>query len=166
MAMADCSSNRTAARHKTSPETWEQVKVAYTSGVGLSEIARKMQIPPGTVLARAKREGWTRQILAVKQQSKLQSNAITPAEAAADVLSERKDKSRLHLSRYVVDASRTSANSDGDLKIARNVKDVAVHSTLWPEQQAQGSGVLPGLSVYSKQTVINVDKRKSDSGAS
>ena len=161
--MADCSSNRTAARHKTSPETWEQVKVAYTSGVGLSEIARKMQIPPGTVLARAKREGWTRQILAVKQQSKLQSNAITPAEAAADVLSERKDKSRLHLSSYVVDASRTAANSDGDLKIARHVKDVAaVHSTIWPEQPSQGSGVMPPLSIYSKQTVISVDQRKSD----
>ena len=126
-------------RNKIPAATWEQVKVAYASGVGLREIARKMQIPAGTVLARAKREGWTRQILAVKQQSELQSNAITPAEAAANVLCERKGKSRLHLSRYVVDASRTAANSDGDLKIARNVKDVAaIHSTLWPEEPASG----------------------------
>jgi hypothetical protein len=93
----------------------------------------------------------------------MQSNAITPAEAPANVISERKDKSRLHLSKYVVDVSRTAANSDGDLKIARHVKDVAaVHSTIWPEQPSQGSGVMPPLSIYSKQTVISVDQRKSD----
>jgi hypothetical protein len=35
-------------RSKIPAATWEQVKIAYASGVGLREIARKMQIPPGS----------------------------------------------------------------------------------------------------------------------
>ena len=38
-------------RSRISPERWEQIKVAYVSGIGLREIARKMNIPEGTVLA-------------------------------------------------------------------------------------------------------------------
>ena len=47
-------------------ELWEQIKTAYASGIGLREIARKMELPSGTVLARAKCEGWTQQIAAAK----------------------------------------------------------------------------------------------------
>jgi hypothetical protein len=39
-------------------------KTAYAAGIGLRELARNMEIPAGTVLARAKREGWTQQIAA------------------------------------------------------------------------------------------------------
>jgi hypothetical protein len=35
-------------------------------GIGLREIARNMGIPEGTVLARAKREGWTRDIRSLR----------------------------------------------------------------------------------------------------
>jgi hypothetical protein len=38
--------------------TWQQIKAGYAAGIGLREIARNMDIPEGTVLARAKREGW------------------------------------------------------------------------------------------------------------
>jgi hypothetical protein len=51
-----------AVRSRISADAWQQVKTAYASGIGLREIARNMNIPEGTVLARAKREGWTRQI--------------------------------------------------------------------------------------------------------
>ena len=47
---------------KISTETREQVKIAYAAGAGLREIARKMNIPEGTVLAHAKRKDWTQQI--------------------------------------------------------------------------------------------------------
>jgi uncharacterized protein YjcR len=47
---------------RISRETWEQAKIAYAAGAGLREIARKMNIPEGTVLAHAQRKGWTRQI--------------------------------------------------------------------------------------------------------
>src|SRR5262249_9223437 len=40
-------------------EIWEEIKTAYAAGIGLREIARKMDIPQGTVLAHAKRHRWT-----------------------------------------------------------------------------------------------------------
>jgi len=151
----------TSMLRRISSDTWEQVKVAYASGIRLREIARNMNIPEGSVLARAKRQGWARQIETVKSKALVQSTAITPAQAAANVLRTRKDESRLHLSKYVVDASRTAANSDGDLKIARQVKDVAaVHSIIWPEGPQQGSGVVSPLSVFSRQTVLNVQVKE------
>ena len=53
------------------PDTWQQMKTAYASGIiGLREIARNMGIPEGTVLARAKREGWTREIQNAKALAK------------------------------------------------------------------------------------------------
>ena len=145
------------SQSRISKETWEQLKISYIAGAGLREIARNMNIPEGTMLARAKRHGWTRQIQTVRQQMDAQSDAITPAEAAANVLSTRKDKSRLNLSKYVTDASQTAAKSQGDLTIARHVKDVAaVHSTLWPEEPRQGSGKLGPLSIYADKAIIGV----------
>ena len=62
--------------------------------------------------------------------------AITPLDAVAGTLSKRKDKSALHLSRYVVEASRNAAMSRGDLDEGQNVRHVAaVRSHLWPERQ-------------------------------
>jgi uncharacterized protein YjcR len=46
-------------RRKIANETWEQIKTAYVAGINLREIARKMNIPEGTVLAHAKRHGWS-----------------------------------------------------------------------------------------------------------
>jgi FixJ family two-component response regulator len=78
-------------RSRISSERWEQIKVAYVSGIGLREIARNMDIPEGTVLAHAKRHGWTQQIQVATQQ---QSDAITPVQSVpqslAAILSERK----------------------------------------------------------------------------
>ena len=50
-------------RSRVSSERWEQIKTAYASGIALREIARNMDIPEGTVLSRAKREGWTARIV-------------------------------------------------------------------------------------------------------
>ena len=47
-------------RNKISPDIWEQIKTGYAAGINLREIARKMNIPEGTVLAHAKRHGWWR----------------------------------------------------------------------------------------------------------
>ena len=80
---------RRIARTRISTETWEQIKTAYASGIGLREIARNMQIPEGTVLARAKREDWTRQIRGAKAIVPAQSNAITPMQSAAATMKER-----------------------------------------------------------------------------
>jgi hypothetical protein len=78
-----------------SRDIWEQIKAGYAAGVGLREIARKMNVPEGTVLARAKREGWTQQIAAAKQAFVLpQSNAITPLQSIAAVMQDRGERYR------------------------------------------------------------------------
>src|SRR5437016_13005210 len=80
-----------AGRSRVSADIWQQVKTAYASGIGLREIARNMNIPEGTVLARAKREGWTREIQNAKALVKRENPAltVTPVEAVAATLAER-----------------------------------------------------------------------------
>jgi hypothetical protein len=75
-------------RSKVSANVWQQVKTAYAGGIGLREIARNMNIPEGTVLARAKREGWTRQIQNAKALAKREdeSPVVTPMEAVAGTM--------------------------------------------------------------------------------
>ena len=73
---------------------WEQIKTAYASGIGLREIARNMGIPEGTVLARAKREGWTREIqnakaLATRADS---APAVSPVQAVAMSIRQRGER--------------------------------------------------------------------------
>jgi hypothetical protein len=63
-------------RRTITNEIWEQIKTAYASGLGLREIARNTGIPEGTVLARAKREGWTQQIQNAKTLVKHEDFAI------------------------------------------------------------------------------------------
>jgi hypothetical protein len=78
-------------RSRISADIWEQIKTAYAAGIGLRETARNMNIPAGTVLARAKREGWTQQIQHAKAlvPSDMESDAITPMESAAVCMRER-----------------------------------------------------------------------------
>jgi hypothetical protein len=71
--------------------TWAEIRTAYASGIGLREIARNMGIPEGTVLARAKREGWTRQIESSKAMAKREDTpfAVTPVEAVVMSMQQR-----------------------------------------------------------------------------
>jgi hypothetical protein len=85
-------------RSKIPPELWEQIKTAYASGIGLREIARNMHIPEGTVLARAKRESWTREIKNAKALAKREdlAAAVTPVQAVAKSMQQRGER---HLER-------------------------------------------------------------------
>jgi hypothetical protein len=69
---------------------WAEIRTAYASGIGLRELARNMGIPQGTVLARAKREGWTRKIENAKALRVVKPDAITPMQSAAISISDRK----------------------------------------------------------------------------
>ena len=73
---------------------WAEIRTAYASGIGLREIARNMGIPEGTVLARAKREGWTRQIEFSKALAKREDVplAVTPIEAVAMSMQQRGER--------------------------------------------------------------------------
>jgi len=140
-------------RSRISSERWEQIKTAYAAGIGLREIARKRNIPEGTVLAHAKRRGWTQQLqVATREAGVMQSNAITRvqsvAESLAVILSERKRRTKLGLSKYTAEAAERAAESNGDLYLSCNVRDVAaVHSSLWPEDHNE-RGIL-NLSVLA-----------------
>ena len=83
-------------RRTITNEIWEQIKTAYASGLGLREIARNTGIPEGTVLARAKREGWTQQIQNAKTLVKHEDSAlaVTPAEAVAISMQQRGERHR------------------------------------------------------------------------
>jgi hypothetical protein len=99
-----------------------------------------MGISQDAVRQRSKREGWMACPKAVAQRAlakpvtSVSPNALSPAHALANVFSERKHRTKLGLSQYVSQAAERAAESDGDLSLSRNVRDVAaVHSTLWPE---------------------------------
>jgi hypothetical protein len=80
-------------RRKITNETWEQMKTAYASGIGLRELARNAGIAEGTVLARAKREGWTRQIQNAKALAKREDAVVvTPIEAVAMSMQQRGER--------------------------------------------------------------------------
>jgi hypothetical protein len=78
--------------------TWAEIRTAHASGIGLREIARNMGIPEGTVLARAKREGWTREIQSAKALAKREDAwpAVTATEAVAITMQQRGER---HLGR-------------------------------------------------------------------
>jgi hypothetical protein len=150
-------------RSRISSERWEQIKTAYTAGTGLREIARNMNISEGTVLAYAKRHGWTQQIQAATQQALVKrSDAITRVQSVPQslvaILSERRDRTKLGLSKYAAEAAERAGESDGNLALSRNVRDVAaVHSTLWPEDHNERGilniGILTGaIPVYRAET--------------
>jgi hypothetical protein len=79
---------------RISADTWEQIKTAHASGIGLREIARNMNIPEGTVLAHAKREGWTREIQNAKALAKREDSslALAPVQAAAMSMQQRGER--------------------------------------------------------------------------
>jgi hypothetical protein len=85
-------------RSRVSSERWEQIKTAYASGIALREVARNMSIPAGTVLARAKREGWSQQRENAKALAKRDDAAkvVTPFEAASATMQQRGER---HLGR-------------------------------------------------------------------
>ncbi len=85
-------------RSRVSSERWEQIKTAYASGIALREIARNMSIPAGTVLARAKREGWSQQRENAKALAKRDDVAkvVTSFEAASATMQQRGER---HLGR-------------------------------------------------------------------
>src|SRR5215831_7362479 len=88
-------------RRRITNDIWAQVKTAFASGIGLREIARKMGISPGTILSRAKREGWSQQIQSAKALVKREdtTSAIAPFQAAAATLGDLGEATRIAAAR-------------------------------------------------------------------
>jgi hypothetical protein len=85
-------------RRTITKSTWAEIRTAYASGIGLREIARNMGVSEGTVLSRAKRECWTREIQNAKALAKRKDAlpAVTPVQALAASMQQRGER---HLGR-------------------------------------------------------------------
>ena len=118
---------------------WPAVRVLAVA-VGVREAARQMAISQDAVRQRSKRERWMASPKAVAQRAlakpvtSVSPDALSPADALANVFSDRKRRTKLGLSKYAAEAAERAAESDGDLGLSRNVRDVVmIGSTLWPE---------------------------------
>jgi hypothetical protein len=80
-------------RRRITNEIWEQVKTAFASGIALREIARNMGISAGTILSRAKREGWTGEIQSAKALAKREdAPVVSPLKAVAMTMQQRGER--------------------------------------------------------------------------
>lgn len=95
------------------PEIWIEVRTAYAAGLTLRGIAAKFEMPAGTILARAKREGWTQQIERAKAIVPQQSKAIIPGNATVSAIADLGRESRLALGKGLHKASAHVANLKG-----------------------------------------------------
>jgi hypothetical protein len=97
--------------------TWTELRTAHASGIGLRELARNAGIPAGTVLARAKREGWTARVQSART---LAQQASAPDVGGAVALSMA-ERGRRHLERMGGHrgANIASRGSDGTRARAR-----------------------------------------------
>lgn len=90
---------------------WQQVRTAHASGLGLRELARNMGIPAGTILARSKREGWTRQIERAKTLGSQSSSPPTPVATAAAV--SMAERGKRHVERVAGIVEKTLPHLEG-----------------------------------------------------
>ena len=84
---------------------WPAVRVLAVA-VGVREAARQMGISQDAVRQRSKREGWMTSVKATTQRAlakpvtTVSPDALSPADALANVFSERRDRTKLGLSKY------------------------------------------------------------------
>ena len=154
---------------RLSRQEWEQLKAAYAAGAGLRELARNMGIPAGTVLARAKREGWTQQIAQAKliERPELAQeiarpdaiNAITPMQSAAITMQQR---GRRYAERMAGVSEKVVPHLEsmepGDiLESARNIEqlDRVARRTYGLDDQKPTSSVI-NLELLTGQALVQV----------
>jgi uncharacterized protein YjcR len=139
-------------------ETWQQIKAGYAAGVGLREIARKMNVPEGTVLSRAKREGWTQQIKDA-QAIALQSNAITPLQSIAAVMQERGQRYRERVAGVSERVVGHVESMDPDEILSRSAQfekiDTIARRTFGLNDVTPSSGAL-NLNVLTNHSAIQI----------
>jgi hypothetical protein len=162
---------------RLSKNKWEQIKTAYAAGIGLRELARNMEIPAGTVLARAKREGWTQQIAAAKlierphlarEIAKPHAiNAITPMQSAAAAMQQRGECYRERIagvSEKVAGHLETMAPDD-ILNRASQLKrfDSVARRTFGLDDAEKGTGALNLAVLCGGRAIVQVAPRSLNS---
>jgi hypothetical protein len=124
---------------------WPAVRVLAVA-VGVREAARQMGISQDAVRQRSKREGWMASPKTVAQRAlakpvtSVSPNALSPADALANVLQEHERETRLSLARYARKASKDAESANlRDAPIVHKLTQVAqiVHS--WNEVKPQSN---------------------------
>lgn len=149
-----------AMKARISADVWEQARTAYASGIGLRELARKMGIPEGTMLAHASREHWTRRIDAAKSLARPLPSALVPAcDAAAVTMQERGAR---HVERMAGITEKVlphleTMEPDELLDSARNLErlDFVARRNYGLENHPPAGGLIT-LSVLTNQAAIQV----------
>ena len=143
---------------------WPAVRVLAVA-VGVREAARQMGISQDAVRQRSKRERWMTSVEASAQRAlskpvtRLSPDVLSPADALGNVLNERKHRTKLGLSKYAAEAAERAGESDGDLALSRNVRDVAaIGSTLWPEDHNE-PGILTVAYLTGEKQPERIEKR-------
>ena len=85
-------------------------------------------------------------------------------QSLAAILSERKDRSKLGLSQYVVEAAEEAAAHPDKLKISKKAKDVAdVHKTLWPAENQNENILQIGVLINPPQRLVSGNNTSTES---
>ena len=139
-------------------------QAGYAAGIGLREIARKMNVPEGTVLARAKREGWTQQIAAAKQAVALtQSNAITPLKSIAAVMQERGERYRERMADVSEKVAGHIASMNADSILTRSAQveriDTVARRTFGLDIPAASSGAVNLNVLTGGRAIVQVNQK-------
>ena len=158
-------------RRRISLETWEQVKTAYAAGIGLREIARNMNLSPGTVLSRAKRQGWTRQIeqaMAVVP-CDMQSDAIVLSpvqQSAAVVMQQRRERYRERMADVSEKVAGHLESMGGDEILSRSSQveriDTVARRTFGLDNAEKGTGALNLAVLSGGRAIVQVAPRSSE----
>jgi hypothetical protein len=159
--------HRANLRKRLTRLEWAEIRTAYASGIGLRELGRNMGIPAGTILARAKREGWSKQIQSAKALAKRDdtSTALTPFEAVSASMQQRGER---HIGRMAgivergtghVEAMEPGRSSIASMTLTRWTRSDAALSN-WTIIRQPGGSTFQSCRLAA--TLISVRKRRRD----
>ena len=157
---------------------WAGLRAAAVA-IGIRKVARQAarDLPPHEqerfvqrAMKRCSREKW----LVKAQQDKTDAIATSPrtlsanvrsgADALAETLSERRQESAVHLSKYVVDAGKRLAKSKGDLKNARSFQQIAAgRANIFPEDQPRNAIQVNVLSFEAVRDPLDAEEKPAGS---
>jgi hypothetical protein len=117
-----------------------------------------------TVLARAKREGWTQQIAAAKQAVVTpQSNAITPLQSIAAVMQERGERYRERMADVSEKVAGHLESMDADSILTRGAQvekiDTVARRTFQLDNPASGSGALNLNVLTGGRAIVQINQK-------
>jgi len=127
--------------------------------VGVREAARRLNLNENTLLSWSKRDNWN---MPQRRTNQRNQPAIKPSDSLRDSLADDSKATRIGFSRaarkvaqHVSEAPVNELISPATALSASKWHGVAESIHQW-NAEAKGSGVLPGLNIYSEQTVVQV----------